>query len=106
MVTPGGELKIIDFESAALVEAKIEPDQHATFFFTDRRLHARPMVWERLHFLYSVVHSLNHREEVGSFDEEKRIIDLDVVLHTAPETEDTAAALAMIRDIVSSEELG
>jgi hypothetical protein len=43
---------------------------------------------------------------MGSFDEQKRIIDLGVVLDTAPDTEATAAALAMIRDIVSSEGLG
>lgn len=106
MLAPSGELKVIDFESAAFVEAKTEPDQHATFLFTDRRLHARPAVWERLHFLYSVIHSVNHKEEVGSFDEQKRVIDLGVVVDTVPNTEAAAAALAMIRDIVSSEGLG
>lgn len=106
MLAPGDELKVIDFESAAFVEAKTEPDQHATFLFTDRRLHARPAIWERLHFLYSVIHCLNHKEEAGSFDERKRIIDLGVVLDTAPDSEATAAALAMIRDIVFGEGLG
>lgn len=106
MLAPGGELKIIDFETAGFVEARIEPDQHATFLFTDRRLHARPAVWERLHLLYSVIHSVDQKEEPGSFDEQKRIIDLDAVLDVVPDGEATAAALAMIRDIVSTEGLG
>ena len=105
MLARGGELKLIDFETAAFVEARTQPDRHATFLFTDRRLHARPAVWETLHFLYSVIHSANHEEEAGSFDEQKRIVDLGVVLDTAPDSEAAAAALAMIGDIVSSEGL-
>jgi hypothetical protein len=105
MLTEGGALKVIDFETAAFVEARTKPDQHSTFLFTDSRLRARPAVWEKLHFLYSVLHAARHEEEAGKFDERTRIIDLGAVLGTVPETEAAAAALKMIRDIVSSEGL-
>jgi hypothetical protein len=76
MATPEGMLKIIDFESGSSLKNASHADQHTTFLFTDEALAKNPAIREKLHFLYSILHT----DEAISFDERSRIIDLHNVL--------------------------
>jgi hypothetical protein len=76
---PTGEIKAIDFEAAvSIVEAKSLPN-YASFLFTDERLAAYPGTWEKLHFLYSVMH-LDDDRSYSENDSISRVICLRDVL--------------------------
>lgn len=91
--TPDGLLKAIDFESAAPVTDLLSRQQHASFLFADSALLERPRLWEKLHFLYSVMHgSGGHSDEASA-----RIVDLDAMLDRArdlPPVEEYAREIA------------
>ncbi len=98
MLSSAEEIKAIDFESGGLIIELSVPDQHCTFLFTDTRLQQRPRELETMHFLYSVLHT----DEGESFDETRRIIDLDVALMCTKEQPPLAmVALDMMRTIVA-----
>lgn len=71
-----GPLRVIDFESGTSLNDPRYADQHATFLFTDDGLSANSANREKLHFLYSILHV----DEVASFDERTRIINLRELL--------------------------
>lgn len=76
MATPEGKLRIIDFESGSSLKDTRNAEQHTTFLFTDKVLVTNPAIREKLHFLYSILHT----DDAASFDERTRIIDLHDVL--------------------------
>lgn len=76
---PTGALKAIDFEAAvSIAEAKSLP-KYASFLFTDEQLPAHPGTWEKLHFLYSVMHLADDRSG-SEQDSASRVICLRDVL--------------------------
>jgi hypothetical protein len=76
MVKADGSLKMIDFESGDILSARTGPDSHSSFYFTGIEVQASLRHWEQLHLLYSIL----HHQDVGSFDENDRVIDLEQFL--------------------------
>jgi hypothetical protein len=76
IATPCGAMKAIDFESAGAVDGARDTPQHASFVFTDEGLANQPCAYEKLHFLYSVIH-ISHDE--GHCDPD-RVVCLQAVL--------------------------
>lgn len=77
---PSGNLKAIDFESAVSIADAESLPKYASFLFTDIELIASPAIWEKLHFLYSVIHiadGTTAAEKKGSND---RVINLRAAL--------------------------
>lgn len=93
---PTGEIKAIDFEAAvSIAEAKSLP-KYASFLFTDEGLAAHPGTWEKLHFLYSVMHLADDRSD-SEHDSISRVMCLRDVLAsdgTLPPIADEARRLA------------
>lgn len=103
IASPSNEIRAIDFESAvSIAEAESLP-KYASFLFTDERLAARPDTWEKLHFLYSVMHLAEDQSESDKKDSSSRMVCLRNVLasdSTLPPIADEARRLA--REIFSA----
>jgi serine/threonine protein kinase len=97
------EIKAIDFESAvSIVEAKSLP-KYASFLFTDPQLVAHPCAWEKLHFLYSVIHLVDERSDSVKANSANRVVCLQKVLESNVTLPPIAAeARRLARDLFSA----
>lgn len=103
IVSPDNNIKAIDFESAvAVAEAHVLP-KYASFLFTDERLTSHPETWEKLHFLYSVIHFADEQLDEAPGCVSSRVVSLRDALtanRTLPPIADEARRLA--RDLAAS----
>lgn len=87
IATPSGEMKAIDFESAVPIAASGDRPRYASFIFTDEKLAGRPCAYEKLHFLYSVIHVSHDTAQ----SEAKRVVCLEEALSDRKELPPVAA---------------
>lgn len=97
IASPSNKIRAIDFESAvSIAEAKSLP-KYASFLFTDEQLAAHSGTWEKLHFLYSVMHLADDQSDSDKKDSSSRVVCLRNVLAsdcTLPSIADEARRLA------------
>lgn len=98
-----GELRTFDFESAVPIVDATSLPKYASFLFTDECLAAHPCIWEKLHFLYSVLHLADDPSDSRKKDSSNRVICLQKILGSeAPLPPIADGARQLARDLFST----